>query len=578
MKKIFLLSTLLFSAIYANEHMELKVTNTALMFEQNRYILEFDISSNMSIGLVDVNICSDEECLSATADLSKKRQRFELDIEPVKIVLDENYKVFRKLDSKEVPPVISKILEGNAIVVVERGDEEKFSDMKHIFKSFIYPDTVTFKELKNNNILVLGANNTLLNQLALHFDMEGDTKIELFKNPLNATNVIAIFDMKELSKDIFHKLQHLGKYSRVVFKDGEILEKTTKPSLKGITYKIDSASYALKPQAQKLSEMLKDIVKSRVVFIGENHTEFSSHLNQLKIIKAMYKKDKNLAIGMEMFQKPFQEVLDDFIAGKITEKEMIIKTEYFKRWKYDYELYRPIMLFAKEKQIPIIALNIDRDITKKVVGEGLDALSDEQLSLVPSSIDYANTNYKEMLREIFGMHQSQSFKNFEEFYHAQLIWDETMATNIVDFLHKNPKYNMAVLAGNGHIIHGYGIPSRIKRRGISDYTITLNSTDAKPGIADYLLYPSPVDTQKAKKLGIALKSDDELVVVEVIENSLASKTEIKAGDKIIAFNEIPLKHLHELKTELAFVKGSAKLRLLRDTKEIEITIDFSNLK
>lgn len=564
--------------VYEKGAMELKIADTALMFEQNRYILEFDISSNMSSGWVGVNICSDEECLSAKTDLSKKRQRFELDTEPVKIVLDENYELFRKLDSKEVPPVISTILAGNAIAVVERGDEEKLSDMKHLFKSFRHPDTVTFKELKNSNILVLGTKNTLLNQLALSFDMEGDTKIELFKNFLNEKNVIAVFDTKEASKSIFYKLQHLGKYSRVVFKDGEILEKTTKPSLNGITYKIDSASYALKPQAQKLSEMIKDIVKSRVVFIGENHTEFSSHLNQLKIIKAMYKKDKNLAIGMEMFQKPFQEVLDDFIAGKITEKEMIIKTEYFKRWKYDYELYRPIMLFAKEKQIPIIALNIDREITKKVVGEGIDALSDEQLSLVPSSIDYANTNYKEMLKEIFGMHQSQSFKNFEEFYHAQLIWDETMATNIVDFLHKNPKYAMAVLAGNGHIMHGYGIPSRIKRRGISDYTIALNSTDAQPGIADYLLYPSPIGTQKAKKLGVALKSDDDLVVMEVIKNSLASKTELKAGDKIIAFNGTSLKHLYELKTELAFVKESVNLTLLRDTKEIEITIDFSNLK
>ena len=260
--------------------------------------------------------------------------------------------------------------------------------------------------------------------------------------------------MKKLSKSIFYKLRHLGKYSTVIFKGGNIIQKTTKPSLKGVTYNINSSSLALKPQAQKFNKVIGDIAKSKVVFIGESHTDFSSHLNQLKIIKEMYKKNKKLAIAMEMFQKPYQKYLDAFVEGKITEKEMIIKTEYFKRWKYDYELYRPILLFAKEKRIPIIAINIDREITKKVVKEGIDALSDKQQALLPNSIDFAATKYKEELKMIYGMHQSGSFKNFDEFYHAQLIWDESMAANIVGFIEKKPDYSVAVLAGNGHIMYG----------------------------------------------------------------------------------------------------------------------------
>lgn len=560
--------------VYKKGALEFKVNNIDLKYIQNNYVLKFDITNNLGSGYLPMSICSDDECLYTKIDLSKKNQRIELDIEPTKIIFDGSYEIFRKLDLKEIPPTISKIIQGNAILVIDKADEKRFSKFKHAYKNFKYADEVTYKELKNNNIFILGSKNSLLEQIAVSFEMQGDAKIELFKNPLNEKNVIAVFDMKKLSKSIFYKLRHLGKYSTIIFKDGNIIQKTTKPSLKGVTYTINSSSLALKPQAQKFNKLIGDIAKSKVVFIGEKHTEFSSHLNQLKIIKEMYKKNKKLAIAMEMFQKPYQKYLDAFVEGKITEKEMIIKTEYFKRWKYDYELYRPILLFAKEKRIPIIAINIDREITKKVVKEGIDALSDKQQALLPNSIDFAATKYKEELKMIYGMHQSGSFKNFDEFYHAQLIWDESMAANIVGFIEKKPDYSVAVLAGNGHIMYGYGIPSRIQRRGIKEYTIALNLTNPEPGIADYILYPSTIGTQKSKKLGVFLKDGKKLEVLKFVEKSLAKKAGMKVGDTIVAFNATPVKTLDELKTELAFVKDDVKLTLIRDSKKIDIDISF----
>lgn len=560
--------------VYEKGALDFSINNTSLTFVENKYILEFDIASNNKADYLPLSICSDEECLSTKIDLSKKRQRLELDIEPTKIVFDENYELFRKLSTQEVPAVISKIIDGNALLVINRADENRFAKFTKIFKNFKYSDTITYDEMKNSNIFILGAKNELLDKIVLPFKMEGDAKIELFKNPLNEANVIAVFDTNELSKSFFYRLQHLGKYSTVTFKGEKIVEKTIKPSQKGVLYNIDSGSYALKPIPRKLNDVIKEIAKSRVVYIGENHTDFSSHLNQLKIIKAMYKNNPKLSIGMEMFQKQFQKYLDAYIAGKIDEKEMLKKTEYFKRWKYDYELYRPILLFAKEKQIPIVALNIDREITKKVVSGGFNSLSKEQLAEVPSSINFDNPEYKEKLKSIYNMHQSERFENFEQFYHAQLLWDESMAKNMVDFMQKNQDYSMAVLAGNGHIMHGYGIPSRAKRRGVTDYKIVLNLTNPETGIADYILYPSLVDTIKAKKLGIFFESDDALKVKKVAENSAAQTAQIKEGDKVVAFNKIEVSNLFDLKTELFFAKKSSSLTLERDSKKIDVDIEF----
>ncbi len=562
--------------VYKKGALEISLSNTSLNFVQNRYILEFDATNNINYAKVPLSICSDDECVYTQIDLSKTKQHFELDIEPTKLVIDESYEIFRKLTNDEIPPVISKIIEGNVLVVLDRASEHKFAKFKQIFKNFTYADKVTYKQLKENNIFILGADNALLKQITIPFTMEGDAKIEMFKNPLNENNVVAVFDMKKLSRSIFYKLRHLGKYSTVVFERGKIIQKSVKEAKNGIHYTLSRGSYAIKPQAQKLSEVIKEIAQNKLVFVGEKHTEFASHLNQLKIIKAMYKHNKKLAIGMEMFQKPFQKYLDAYIAGKISEKEMLKKTEYFKRWKYDYELYRPIILFAKEKHIPIIALNVDREITKKVVSEGMDALSKKQKSQIPNAINFQNDAYKKQLKMIFGMHHSKSFKNFDEFYHAQLIWDESMAKSIVDFMKKKPNYSMAVLAGNGHIMFGYGIPSRVKRGGIDEYIITLNMSNPEPGIADYLLYPTNVKTTKAKKIGFYPKSSDNLEVTKIVDDSLAQKAGLKVGDVVIAINSHKVKNLYDLKAELAFVKGKTKLTLKRAKEKLDVTVNFSD--
>jgi S1-C subfamily serine protease len=149
-----------------------------------------------------------------------------------------------------------------------------------------------------------------------------------------------------------------------------------------------------------------------------------------------------------------------------------------------------------------------------------------------------------------------------------------MAANMTDYLQKNPDYSMAVLAGNGHIMHGYGIPSRAQRRGVNEYKIVLNMSNPEPGIADYLLYPSNIDTQKAKKLGVFFKSDEDLNIEKLVEHSAAQKAQIKAGDRVIAFDGVEVKNIYDIKTELTFAKNSCVLTMERDGKKIDLNIEF----
>src|SRR5262249_11935757 len=160
-------------------------------------------------------------------------------------------------------------------------------------------------------------------------------------------------------------------------------------------------------------------------------------------------------------KRPFQGALDDYLAGKIDAEELVEKSEWEDRWGYSFELYRPILEFARAHQIPIIALNAPDEITSTVATKGFEGLSDDERASLPD-LDLSNEQHRELMREVFGGHHAHAHAGtFENFYAAQVIWDETMAYEIARALgEEGAPHRVVVLAGDGHIRFGYGIPSR----------------------------------------------------------------------------------------------------------------------
>lgn len=215
-------------------------------------------------------------------------------------------------------------------------------------------------------------------------------------------------------------------------------------------------------------DALQNLAKADVVYLGETHDNLEDHQIQLQIIQELQRRNRKIAIAMEMFVQPYQNILNRYLAGKLSEQELVEQSNY-KQWGYPWEYYAPILRFAKEKQLPVIALNIPIEITRQVTRSGLESLTPQQRKLIPpfSEIRTDNIEYRQLLAEIFGQHQHSGHGNsnkFEIFFLAQVLWDETMAAQVSKFLKANPSYQVVVLAGQGHIIYGYGIPSRVARR------------------------------------------------------------------------------------------------------------------
>ena len=65
--------------------------------------------------------------------------------------------------------------------------------------------------------------------------------------------------------------------------------------------------------------MLDALSRADVVFIGENHDHAQGHALELAILKGLHERHPDMALGMEMFERDTQIVLDEYLAGTITD-------------------------------------------------------------------------------------------------------------------------------------------------------------------------------------------------------------------------------------------------------------------
>lgn len=212
-----------------------------------------------------------------------------------------------------------------------------------------------------------------------------------------------------------------------------------------------------------LEEVIEDLLSAKVIYVAENHDQASHHEIQLTVLQALAPKLPGVGLGMEMFQTPFQETLDQYLSNKIGEIELLRKAQWNTRWGFSWNLYSAIVRYAKTKQIPIVALNTPSELTKAVSKKGLEGLSVEEKAQLPEMV-LSDSQYKDYVHKAFEKHKIPE-SHFPSFFAAQVLWDETMAQATVNYMRNEKQIRpIIVLAGTGHLIQRMGIPSRVQRR------------------------------------------------------------------------------------------------------------------
>ncbi len=339
--------------------------------------------------------------------------------------------------------------------------------------------------------------------------------------------------------------------------------------------------------SMELESVVSKVLSVRVVYLGETHDSYADHLTQLEIIRQLHAKNPNIAIGMEQFQQPFQNVLDRFITGEIDEKDLIRQSEWMDRWGFDYRLYRPILSYAREQGIPVIALNIPKEIVTKVSKEGIDGLSEDEKRQIPGEIDYSDKEYQERLRGIYDKHPHKNEKGFERFLQVQLLWDEGMAARAAEYIQTNPTRQLVVLAGSGHLMYGSGIPQRVSRRVQGERAIILPSGDftLELDIADFLVQGAGEKLPEPGVLGIFLEDGDGGVEVkDLVPEGAAIKAGVEKDDLILRVNDRQVKDVVDLKLLLMDESPGDKVKLgvlrrslIQKDEELDLSFQLGRL-
>ncbi len=202
-----------------------------------------------------------------------------------------------------------------------------------------------------------------------------------------------------------------------------------------------------------------------LVLIGEVHDKPAVHDLQLSIIRSLQDKKQPMAIGLEVMQSNSQQQLDDWVSGKMTEEQF--QPVFAQNWSYDWRLYRDIFIFARDNKIPLIALNVPKEIVVKVSRQGYKALSKEEIKNLPpgTNADLNNTHTEFLKRAFQPLFKSVSNgKVFEYFCEAQTLRNSGMAMTLAQYVRQHPKTKMVVLAGIWHAIKN-AVPEQLDRKG-----------------------------------------------------------------------------------------------------------------
>jgi uncharacterized iron-regulated protein len=333
---------------------------------------------------------------------------------------------------------------------------------------------------------------------------------------------------------------------------------------------------------------------ARIIYVGETHDNINSHKVQIEILKAFTERyPQKIAVGMEMLEKSSQESADHWISGKMDEKDFV--KVWLKNWSNDFQYYRSILHYMREHKIPLVALRAPDDWLEKIKKtESADQMKENEQNL--PQMDFEDPYHRAHMKAIFGKHP-RGGQSFKAFYRVQVLWDESMAKSIAEYLQSEQGQDKQILifGGSHHIQYGFGIPRRVFRRLPLPYAIVLPMTvhvtpekkhkfmavtlpeiPLQPGDFAWIVSYQDLSDQKVY-LGVIIRdTDDGVQLLGTIKNSTAEKVGLQKNDVVTALDGEPI----ETKFDLTYLIGLKKpgekgvIEVLRDKTPLRFELTF----
>lgn len=215
-----------------------------------------------------------------------------------------------------------------------------------------------------------------------------------------------------------------------------------------MSFKSDKSAYRLYTANGKnttYAQLLKQATEADIVLFGELHNNPIAHWLQYELTRDLHTAVGNeLVLGAEMFEADDQLVLNEYLSGRLSDKNFKDECKLWPNYTTDY---KPLVDFAKKNGLSFIATNIPRRYASMVFNRSvkvLDSLSNEAkqwMCPLPYAYNPELPCYKN-ISQAAGMHGGENLPR------SQAIKDATMAHFILKnyrngqlFIHYNGSYH-----------------------------------------------------------------------------------------------------------------------------------------
>lgn len=215
-----------------------------------------------------------------------------------------------------------------------------------------------------------------------------------------------------------------------------------------------------KQKTINLDDIVADMAKAEVLFFGEEHNDSIGHYLEVTLFKKLAAAYQNkVGLTLEMFHTDVQPVINEYLAGIITEKNFIKES---RAWN-NYKDYKPMIEFAKNEGIVVIGGNAAARYSNSVTKNGLEILSKLPASskqfLPPNAVDTLTGRYYEKFMDLLGGHGMGAMK----VYQTQNFWDATMAWSIAKFAKENKGKKIFQVNGRFHSDEKLGTYAQLQK-------------------------------------------------------------------------------------------------------------------
>lgn len=215
-----------------------------------------------------------------------------------------------------------------------------------------------------------------------------------------------------------------------------------------------------KQKTINLDDIVADMANADVLFFGEEHNDSIGHYLEVSLFKKLAAAYNNkVGLTLEMFHTDVQPVINEYLAGIITEKNF---TKEARAWN-NYKDYKPMIEFAKTNGITVIGGNAAARYSNAVTKNGLEVLARLPASskqFLPSyAIDTLTGRYYDKFIALLGGHGMGAMK----VYQTQNFWDATMAWSIAKFAKENKGKKIFQVNGRFHSDEKLGTYAQLKK-------------------------------------------------------------------------------------------------------------------